>query len=262
MSAWAARRRVYLLTTATILTVFSAVFAVIFFSYHPPTCDDGIQNGSEFGIDCGGACPNECTIPPTRPLDLWTRAFPLADGVYAAVAYIENQNSELYVPDVQFEIEVYDEEGESITRASRRTPIMPGGVTPVFVPHIVTKEREVSRATFRFVTPPVFEKYNNPYKLSFSNVRLDAEKPSVDAVATNTGRSRLREVEFIVILYDADNVAVAASSTVHSHIDPGESRNLAYTWVHPITLRQGQCPGGICFRAIERVEIIPIVYDG
>ncbi|KAH8739746.1 gigantic extracellular protein [Cryptosporidium ryanae] len=26
----------------------------------PPTCDDGIQNGDESGIDCGGSCENHC----------------------------------------------------------------------------------------------------------------------------------------------------------------------------------------------------------
>ncbi|MDE0243482.1 MAG: FxLYD domain-containing protein [Candidatus Kaiserbacteria bacterium] len=261
MSVWAARRRIYIITTATILAVFSAVFAIILLSYQPASCEDGKQNGSEFGIDCGGICPNECPVPPKRPLDLWTRAFPLADGVYAAVAYVENQNSDLYVPEVQFEIEVYDRNNDSITRASRRTPIMPGGVTPVFVPHIITKERSVSHATFRFVSNPKFAVHQNPYDIIFSNIDLDANEPSVSAVATNRGSQSLREVEFVVILYDADNVAVAASTTVHSHIRPGESRNLAYTWVHPISLRQGPCPGGTCYRPIERVEIIPIVYD-
>ena len=27
---------------------------------NPPTCDDGIRNGDEEGIDCGGSCPDEC----------------------------------------------------------------------------------------------------------------------------------------------------------------------------------------------------------
>ncbi|TMU55451.1 hypothetical protein [Flagellimonas algicola] len=26
-----------------------------------PTCDDGVQNGDEEGVDCGGSCPNACT---------------------------------------------------------------------------------------------------------------------------------------------------------------------------------------------------------
>ena len=28
-----------------------------------PTCTDGIQNGDEEGVDCGGSCPNACTDP-------------------------------------------------------------------------------------------------------------------------------------------------------------------------------------------------------
>ena len=30
-----------------------------------PTCSDGIQNGDETGVDCGGSCPNSCTPAPT-----------------------------------------------------------------------------------------------------------------------------------------------------------------------------------------------------
>ncbi len=30
-----------------------------------PTCDDGVQNGDETGVDCGGSCPNECPPEPT-----------------------------------------------------------------------------------------------------------------------------------------------------------------------------------------------------
>ncbi len=28
----------------------------------PPACDDGVQNGSETGLDCGGGCPSLCTV--------------------------------------------------------------------------------------------------------------------------------------------------------------------------------------------------------
>ncbi len=28
--------------------------------YAPPSCSDGVQNGLEGGVDCGGACPNAC----------------------------------------------------------------------------------------------------------------------------------------------------------------------------------------------------------
>jgi hypothetical protein len=32
-----------------------------------PTCEDGIQNGDEEGIDCGGSCPNPCSVPGLTP---------------------------------------------------------------------------------------------------------------------------------------------------------------------------------------------------
>lgn len=29
-----------------------------------PTCTDGVQNGDETGVDCGGSCPNACDVDP------------------------------------------------------------------------------------------------------------------------------------------------------------------------------------------------------
>ena len=34
-----------------------------------PTCDDGIQNGDETGVDCGGSCPNACLDQIDFPVD-------------------------------------------------------------------------------------------------------------------------------------------------------------------------------------------------
>lgn len=33
-----------------------------------PTCNDGIQNGSETGVDCGGTCPNSCVSQINLPV--------------------------------------------------------------------------------------------------------------------------------------------------------------------------------------------------
>lgn len=34
-----------------------------------PTCDDGIQNGDEEGVDCGGSCPNDCEVVADDPTE-------------------------------------------------------------------------------------------------------------------------------------------------------------------------------------------------
>jgi hypothetical protein len=46
-----------------------------------PSCTDGIRNGDEEGIDCGGSCPNVCTTPaPTTSAPL--SATPESDILY------------------------------------------------------------------------------------------------------------------------------------------------------------------------------------
>lgn len=252
----------YIIITLLILIAFLAS-GVLFFIFHTPvSCDDGVQNGLELGVDCSGSCPNVCPVDPKKLLDVWVRPFPLADGVYSAVAYIENQNADLYVPSVQFEIVLYDADGSVITRASQNTPIMPNGVTPIFVPHVVTGEREAVSATFRFIGEPVFVPHSGSYRFSFSDTSVDASDgsfPRVSALVTNTGDRAVREVDFVVVVYDEDAVAIAASRTFERDMQPGETRALQYTWVRPFELRRGLCPGGLCVREVKQVEIIPVV---
>ena len=260
MSVWAAQRRVSSIITLFVFVVFIGIGVFLFISYEPVSCDDGVQNGAEMGVDCGGACP-ACPVPPKPLLDVWTRPFRVAEGVYSAVAYIENQNEDLYVPSVQFEIVLYDADRSVIGRASNFTPIMRGTVTPVFVPHIVTGKRRAESASFRFVGDPVFSPRAEPYRFIFSDVDIQIPEngsPRIGASATNAGKA-VAEVDFIVIVYDEDDVAVGASRTFEKDMRSGERRDIRYTWVNPFALRRGPCPGGSCVRGVKRAEIIPVI---
>ena len=262
MSAWSQQRKLYIILTMVVIGVLgiSAILFSIF--YNPPSCDDGIQNGAEEGIDCGGSCTAFCTEPPKQLRDLWRRAFPIADGVYAAVAYIENQNETLYVPEAQFEIELYDIASTLIGRISQVTPIMPNGITPIFIPHIVVDQQEVASASFRFIRRPTFKEQPYPYGFEIKNIQKKIEEgtaPYVRATAVNTGEKAVRETDFVIILYDEEGTAIAASRTFEKDIRPKEERVLQFSWVNPLTLRKGQCPGGQCEKQVEKIEIIPII---
>ena len=264
MSAWSTKRKISIGITVMVIIVFivsGILFAVL---YQPPSCDDGIQNGLETGIDCGGICKNFCPEEPKKLLDVWTRPFLVAEGVYAAVAYIENQNEELYVPEVQYEIELYDRGNRSITRTSKKTTIMPNGITPIFVPHIVTGERQATSASFRFTEKPSMVPQPNTYDIDITDVRLDTPEktpPYIYAVATNNGKTAVKRVDLVVVIYDEDGIAIAASKTFEKNIKPQEARAIQYSWVHPFTLRKGECPGGYCRKEVGRAEIIPIITE-
>ena len=263
MSAWSNQRKLSIILTILVIgvCVISGILFTIF--YNPPSCDDGIQNGIERGIDCGGACPNLCITTQAPLRDVWRRAFPVADGVYAAVAYIENQNKTLYVPEVQFEFELYDAFNTLIGRVSQITSIMPNGITPVFVPHILTGKQKVATTSFRFVKEPQFEEQPYPsHGFEIKNVYRETENntsPHVRAIAVNVGKSMVRKVDFVVVLFDEEGAAVAASRTFEKDMRPGEERVIQFSWVHPPELRKGKCPGGLCVKQVERVEITPVI---
>ena len=46
-----------------------------------PTCSDGIRNGDEEGVDCGGGCPNECFV---FPLDIFITLAVVIGGILVA----------------------------------------------------------------------------------------------------------------------------------------------------------------------------------
>lgn len=263
MSAWSVQRKLSIIITMVVIAGF-VVSGVLFLILHnPPSCNDGIQNGLELGIDCGGVC-ELCPVEPKKLLDVWTRNFLIAEGVYAAVAYIENQNENLYVPEVQFEIELYNKNNAAITRASSKTTIMPNGVTPIFAPHFLTGQQKAVTASFRFTEKPKFLPVPNPYGFTIADIHLTVpeDKPSyVRALVTNVGELPVKEVDFVAILYDEDNVAVAASRTFEEDVKPRETRTIQYSWVLPLTLRKGICPGGLCTKQVKRVEIVPIVLE-
>ena len=261
------RRKITIILTMITIAVFIGTAAVFFLFHNPPSCDDGVQNGQELGVDCGGLCANACAERPRPLLDVWTRAFPLAEGVYAAVAYIENQNENWYVPSVQYEIVLYDNRQSIITRASQRTLIMPNGVTPIFVPHILTGASAVASASFRFTEEPRFVPRPEPHRFTVSDITTDIRDntpPRVSAVVRNDGDVTAEGSDFVVIVYDEDGVAIAASRTFEEYIPPGESRRIQFTWVYPFVLRAGRCAGARtdereCLRKVKRVEIIPVM---
>lgn len=188
--------------------------------------------------------------------------FPVIDGIYTAVAYIENQNETFYVPSVQFEITLHDQSGSIIARSSEQTVVQPNGITPIFVPFIETGEIVPTDVSFRFVDEPQFVATKESQTFTIVDVVIetpDIGQPEVHAMVTNTGSRIVKDVDFVVIIYDEDGVAVAASRTFEEDMQPGESRNLHYTWVQPFSLRQVSCATGTCIRKIKQVEIIPVV---
>src|SRR5262245_56248218 len=127
--SWAMRRRVLYVIGVVIFFAVLIGVPVAIALHKAPTCFDGVQNQGETSIDLGGPCTllDPSAITPTAVM--WARAFKLRDGMYDAVAYIQNPNSAAGVGSVKYHMALYDSENVLVAERFGDTPIMPGGIT-------------------------------------------------------------------------------------------------------------------------------------
>ena len=261
MSAWATQRK-FLISFSFLIIISIIVVIIVFFSIlEVPTCNDGIRNQSELGVDCGGECLNACPVPLKPLLNLWTNTFVLGNGVYSAIAYIENQNVGLYVPAIQYEIDFYDEKGTYITSNSQIVPINPGKVTPIFIPSISSGNRKIVSSSFDFVKTPRYVRQQEDYSFTFSDIEIKnpSTNPKIFANAISGEYTDLEEVQFVAIVYDINENAIAASSTIVNNIQPNREYPLTYTWINPLYVGGVSCPDEKCFSEPKRIEIVPVI---
>jgi hypothetical protein len=249
MSSWGARRRnriisVFLLVVAAIILV--SLSTVI---DRTPSCFDGVRNGDEQGRDCGGGCKLFCEGQSIDPLVHWSRSFPVAPGIYNAVAYLENLNTEAGSRKLEYIFRAYDKDNVLIADREGEINLNPKEIIPIVENAINVGKREISRTTFTILNDLVWERQERKDReIVISDERLfDVEGlPRISAEVTNISINKIEDIDVIVIIYDKDGNAISTSSTVIESISKDQKRDIVYTWPRPFA--------GEAFR----FEIIPL----
>src|SRR3989344_810264 len=186
--SWASRRRSMYLTGIIAFLVLLAGIPLLKFSYHAPTCTDGVQNQGETAPDKGGPCP----ILDARALSpasiLWSRSFTVRDGLYSSVAYVQNDNAQAGVRLVSYRFGLYDGKNVLIAERAGQMFIMPASVTPVYEFNINTGNRAVAHTYFEFSGPLVWERLKNEAAaVSVINREVSGvdSSPRITAIAEN-----------------------------------------------------------------------------
>jgi hypothetical protein len=219
----------------------------------PPTCTDGIQNQGESSPDHGGPCLllDEASLSPAPVL--WARSFPVRDGSYNSVAYIQNSNDSAGVKDVSYRFALYDTDNVLVAEREGSTFIMPGQVTPVFESGIQTGNRIAVRTYFILTEEPVWERMQDRSRIVRVNdkeITNTAVAPRLSATALNTSVLDMTDVLFIATIFDQAGNAFASSQTRIAKLHAGEKQDIVFTWPDPFTATVG------------RIDIIPIVEPG
>ena len=235
MLSWSVRRRLlYLFLTIVLLGV---VGGGLFWYYQPlPSCSDGKQNQDELGIDCGGSCPQVCSIEIQDPRIVWSRLLKVGEGKYDSAVLVENPNPRHGIKRLNYTLRVVDKDNILIADIPGQTFLNPKEQFVIFNSRLNVGLRIPARAISEFTDPPVWQKIEQPIpkltmvKKGFNNL----PRPQLLASITNESLVSLKDIEVVVVLSDSDGNAIAVSSTFVETLDPDETRELSFTWPEPL----------------------------
>jgi hypothetical protein len=232
---WAARRRFLILLILGL--VAAAFFAVVYIAaiYKAPTCFDGVQNGTETGIDCGGACARVCTAEVQPPTVLFTQAFPNGIGGTNVVAEVSNQNATAEAKAVPYTLSLFGADQSLVGKTTGTVDLPPGARVPIFVPGLQTGN-QVAAHSFLSIDPdaPLWTVATRDPRIvpQVSNIVQGGTlaKPQITATLTNPSTTVLSQVLVVVLVRDASGNVINASQTVVPSIPSLGSATALFTW--------------------------------
>ena len=247
---WASRRQLIILSVILFVVLFIIGFILWPYVFKAPTCSDNLQNQGEAGVDCGGPCIKLCSVQVNDLKVLWTRAFKVTDGVYDALAYVENQNFDAALKKVVYTFSLYDTNNILVAKRVGKTYITPNGKIPIFEGAIRTGSRIPKRATIDFDELPDWVKVSQKAVLLSLRTRdikfenIDSH-PIVSASIVNGSIYNLSDIEVTAILYDDRDNVFSASRTTLDFIGKSLTGRAVFTWSLPFE------------NPPKRIEIIP-----
>lgn len=197
-----------------------------------PTCQDGKQDGTELGVDCGGSCALLCVDTAHPPTLLWRLPFQTGVGTYTAAAYIKNNNVGAAAKKVQYSFQLFDADNNLVKEVVGTTDLPPIPTIPIIMPNITVGNRTVTHVEFAFAAAPAW--YKVPTKslptLSVSQQNLVADGSRLSATLSNQTLTDAKNITVVAVLFDSQGVARAASKSLVQIIPAQSSQNVVFTW--------------------------------
>jgi len=246
MNDWASRRKAIYLGII-VLTLSALSFAIFWkFWFRSPTCFDGVKNGDETGIDCGGSCSLVCSSGTIKPIIKWDpRLFEILPGLWSVLVYVENPNINIEATYFPYTFTLYDENNKVLEKRNGATILPKNKTVGVFEGSIVIADgKKPKRAVFEFGDNIVWKKNETTAdNISITNSplsKLDSE-PRIVANVKNNSTEEIKNIELVAVVFDGADNAVAASRTFVESLKKNENANVFFTWPKPFDLGSRVC---------------------
>lgn len=248
---WAFLRQVVYISGIITLFVGLLYWGYRAFIYATPTCFDGAQNGIEGGVDCDGSCEKICTVGVVPPNIVWAKAFKVQDGMYHAVAILENTNRIAGTRSLPYTLTLEDADGV-IAERSGVTTLPADGQYPIFESRIDTGLRIPTsvRVAFDYETSfwSALSWNRNDYTILARTITgAGTNAPRLTAGIQSNLYTPTKNLRVVTVAYDSMRTPLVASQTFIPNLVARESIDAVFTWSSPIagTLRSCQIPSDL-----------------
>ncbi len=249
--SWSSNRKtIYTGSFALLFIIMAGTFYYLFI-YEAPSCEDGVQNQDEQGVDCGGVCPIVCSFATVDPVLLWTRSFEVSEGIYNVAALVENPNAKVEAFGVPYSFKIYDKDNILVAERRGRVDIPARGIIPIFERTIIVGERTPSRSpSFEFTRDFEWISSDREQPLLSVKEKVLTEKDGLtrlDVVIKNETVRTVEDIEVTGILSDRGGNVIAVSQTIIDSISKNNLDSIVFTWP------------GLLSEETSKVEVIILV---
>jgi hypothetical protein len=245
ISAWSAKRR--MLYGGGFVLVLAIIASLLFFHfiYRAPSCSDGIQNGDEIGVDCGGSCTTLCSNQTLAPIIYWAKAFNVLGDTYNLAAYVENPNSNSSNSQATYSFRVYDANNILLIERTGTTFIPKNKKFIIFEPGLTIQNKIPKRVDFEFTDFAPWQKdttIDPTVSITYSALQSTSTTPRVSGTVTNISLQNIdKGLELSVLVLDSNQNAIAVSRTFVDPLPKKTSQDFVFTWPKPFSLGVEAC---------------------
>lgn len=213
------------------LVIVAIVGGLIWFLWPSGTCFDNRQNQNEESVDCGGVCEKKCLGRVEDVRVIWTRFFEIESGFYDVTALVDNPNTIAGAKEIVYRFKLHDKNNILIAIREGRTFINPQERFAIFETRIRTLERLPVRASIE-IDPISWERldFSKPDISSFGYNLVREPFGRLEATIRNNEIFEVENLEFVALLLDKSENAIAVSRTIVASLADGSEKRVGFTW--------------------------------
>lgn len=237
MNYWSRTRKRIILSIVLFVVILLVGVPLYLILHTTPSCGDGVMNGDETGVDCGGSCQRLCnaeSLPLVMNGD--PRVLQIATSTFEVVSVFENPNPQAEIYRAQYALKIYAASSTLPIKTIEGHTFVPKRATFAIFEGPFNLEAGVipTRASLEWQKDILVWRKNTETQpeLDITNKTLSSENlsPRLEALVSNFSLESVSHVDLIALISDGDGNIFAASKTYIDTLAPGASEPVVFSW--------------------------------